>query len=558
MVSRPTSDDATNGERPAAQPPSRRSVRVARFLSIVGYILISLWGLTCLVALLLFATLLCGGTGGGPGWGGIGAGMAIGALVTVCATVSCTLLPLGVTSLFAARMLRRGGRQEKFGRLWVLAVGIFLVGVGVLSFARQLSSPAPIPDLLVGALCLIGAAIIFIALQRKRGALAAVVLIIVPVAVTAFDVQRERARRMRLEAEVIHCDVDLRWGGGVAMTSTGDIIALGVDADSRPVVAQWDFLSGRHLGTDRLPQERLPQQLERSRWDVSRHGSILAMPMAVYGKGREDGLFIYDYISKEERFFRNDKEEYFTLDSHCCTLRLSPHGDSCAIGYGRHGTVKLWDLASGHCRTWSVSEDNVETVRFAFDPEGALLAISFKPRGSKESSPRLGIWSLDEASPRLVWCVDIAEVLEMRMSADPARLNVVTGGRKTNLELLHVATATGEIISRHALGGPIDAWHPGGCAMSTAADRLVIFRESGGEIRESSAEIWDVNSVDREGTMSLGRNRRFSYSAVHVDQMRFVMAVLPPRGRYIQFRRPTGFTQRWIRRWDLAQASPPN
>ncbi len=127
------------------------------------------------------------------------------------------------------------------------------------------------------------ATLAFVSIHPKRGAFAAIVLLLLPVAGTAFDMQNERAR---LLADVIECDLNLRWGG-VGITSSGDVVALGRDSKSgQPLLQQWSFQTRKLLAEDRLSQERLPDSLRRWQWDISGHdGNGNAVCRAGDGQG---------------------------------------------------------------------------------------------------------------------------------------------------------------------------------------------------------------------------------------------------------------------------------
>ncbi len=545
MNSRPPSDDGTKCEQPPAGPESRGSRRVARFLCGMGYLMLLTWGLTCLFTLLFFASFFIGAGGVGPGWGGIADGFAAIGWIAACVIPSCTLLPLG---LYAIRLSRQGGRGRITGQNLVLAFGLLFAGLGVVSFVVQLQSQQPFDQLAFGAFCVVVSAIMLIILHPKRGAVVTLVLVVTAVAITTFDVRRERAMRTRLESEVIIGDLDLRYGGGIAFASSGDVIALGRDVtDGQTVVARWDFLSGSQLGRSRLPQLQWPQQLKRGQWDVSSHGSIIAMPWVVEKGSNSQGLYVYDFVSKEEKTYCLENTEY-SVD--CCGLRLASQGESCAFASKWQGRIDLWDFADGRCRTWNVAEGSIEAAILAFDPQGEFLVIyfTFHLSGGKRASPQLGIWSLQESSAQRLWCIDMPQAYGIWVSDDGDRLFVVTNTSDTNSELLCIATATAKIISRHNLGKPIDAWEPGWCGMSTAADQLVI-------VRSSSTEIWDVNSGSREHTLPFGLDRRWgsNKSAIDVDRNRVATAQPEPPWRYPQntsYHRPL-----WIWRRDLVPAS---
>lgn len=86
-----------------------RSNWVTIGLSVIGYLLITIWALPCLMALLVFAEMLFRGIGG-AGFSGSGAAIGIGLLLSLCAALSCTVLPIGMVFLYAARLLR--GRRS--------------------------------------------------------------------------------------------------------------------------------------------------------------------------------------------------------------------------------------------------------------------------------------------------------------------------------------------------------------------------------------------------------------------------------------------------------------
>jgi len=105
---------------------------------VTGWVAIGIWGVlllgvvvacVCLGAVGLWALDVPAGPGGGNGWVALAAGVGIAFVALIGVALSCTLLPLGLGCLFAARWLREGKRPA-----FIVMIICWLVFAGAVIF----------------------------------------------------------------------------------------------------------------------------------------------------------------------------------------------------------------------------------------------------------------------------------------------------------------------------------------------------------------------------------------------------------------------------------------
>jgi WD40 repeat protein/class 3 adenylate cyclase len=305
---------------------------------------------------------------------------------------------------------------------------------------------------------------------------------------------------------------EMEWPS-VAYSPDGTRLALAQllrqDDQVTSVVSVWAVEAGRTAGQPVLTFS-VPEPAGRITY--SPDGTRLAMNL-------DSGAGAWDALTGDQLLLLSVEDESFVQ-----SLAFSPDGARLATGWGRGGTVVVWDVETGEALlTIREHTDIVESL--SFNADGTWLATggwdglaavwdsrtgqalrrlsfptavgaTFTPDGTRlvvgTGTPAPGLLTvLDTATWQPVSTADLGFVYGVKFIEQGGRLRAVAGSQTGRVTLLDVETSA-EVLSLGAHRGNVGAVspHPDGVHLATTG-------------ADGTAKIWDISPEGRGEALTL-------------------------------------------------------